>query len=308
MAVMRTQTATGILLILGLGLDTLGQETVYSVLKENETVPNLEKMRHVASSNHIEWPEIKTSDLEEGRDSKYTNLFFEYKKHPDVGDNEDHNYTPPGTLMQFTLTTQYLYRFRISDPADFDASRIEFHRSDKTEIENIRAERFTLKNGKIRSRKIGKRSIEWSGSPIAHLDIDKKDLESDSYLEIFIETKTNNLPDLRQLGPFYPGCTNDREVNEYLSINVPQFFVYDIPDDTTGMRLISKSQHPFELLHFKRDRKGTIQPLEIASMTYQWQIDCSELKGDHLSFEMESINRPFGFDIGIKTDLIMKER
>ncbi|MDO6389358.1 hypothetical protein Q4E40_04410 [Pontibacter sp. BT731] len=279
-----------------LPLYCFGQHALVGDPTYNKTVPRLIFMKHNESSSPLLNTKISPAEFEGRLSIKETNISVTYKRNEKVGSTVG-NYAqltvPPSRLMDFHLIYGYNYKVFIDEATAAKGLRfsIVLTPNDKVESKNLGS--HVLQNGKVVTKKINPKSFEISqNDTILTIDIAASNLTAGSYLTFNAQVSSGNFG---EIGPFW--IENPAYI-DYVSFNMPEIFLYDLVAQDVALELVSQEKRPYELLHFKRDKEGTIDKFKIDSYNYKWMINPKSNEGG-FKFKLTEVLFPEKRDIGI---------
>ncbi|MCP2042525.1 hypothetical protein [Pontibacter sp. HSC-36F09] len=274
----------------------LGQHALVGDPTYNKTVPRLIMMKHNESSGPLSNTRISPTDFEGKMSSKETNIFVTYKRNEKVGSTVG-NYAeltvPPNRLMDFHLIYGYNYSVFIDEATATNGLRFNIALTPNDKVQNKSLASHALQKGKVISKKVSSKSFEISQNDSSlTVNIAASNLTAGSYLTFNVQVSSVNFG---EIGPF--GIENTA-YTDFVSFNMPEIFLYDLVAQDVALELISQEKRPYELLHFKRDKEGTIDKFKIDNYSYKWKINPKSSEGGY-KFKLTEMLFPEKKDIGI---------
>lgn len=263
----------------------------------NPLIPKLLSLQHKANSNTIKYQKFSEDMLSLKQLNESINIYVKYEMDWEVAKDPKFKNKPPEKVMNLDLIYSYRYLIPYSSINDLDKLLPEIDLKNGQSIHTIDASNYLLKNGKAKKVSVKNKNIKIdTTAQKLTINFESGAISNNGFLEILIETKTQNFNSLN------PTFNTNGEFTRLLTISIPNIFKYQLPTDNMKFELQSKEVKKFVFLNIdrsSRDWSNVVIEYWTDCLTYTYKVKAGNKFLTNLSFKLEKLELSSDIDIGI---------
>lgn len=263
----------------------------------NPLIPKLLSLQHKANSNPIKYRKFSEEMLLLNQLNESINIYVKYEMDMEVARDPKYSNKPPEKVMNLELVYSYRYLIPYSSINELDKLLPEIDLRNGQRIHALEASTYILKDDKAKKVNVrNKDIIADTTEQILKIRFESGAISSDGYLELLIETKSQNFSSLN------PTFNTNGEFERLLTLSIPGIFKYQVPAENLKFELQSKEEKKFIFLNINRssrDWNSVVSEFWTDCLTYTYKVKAETKSLTHISFNIEKFELSKDIDIGI---------
>lgn len=263
----------------------------------NPLIPKLLSLQHKANSNTIKYRKLPEDQLSLNQLNESINIYVKYEMDYEVASDPQFKNKPPVKVMNLDLIYSYRYLIPYSSVNALEKLLPEIDLKNGQSIHKIDVSNYLLNNDKIKKVNVKNKDIKIdTTAQKLTINFESGAISNNGFLEILIETKTQNFNSLN------PTFNTNGEFTRLLTISIPGIFKYQLPTDNLKFELQPKDEKEFVFLNidrWSRDWNNVVGEYQSDCLTYTYKVKAESIFLTNLTFKLEKLELPSDIDIGI---------